>query len=69
MNANMKQHRKILQTPLLIPNGEEVDIYMVITEVSKETGSALVSYPCRIPEWSLLHCEHKEYEFYHPILN
>ena len=65
----MKQQRKIYQRPLLIPNGEEVDIYMVITEVSKETNSTLVSYTCRIPEWSLLHCEHKEYEFYHPILN
>jgi hypothetical protein len=69
MNASMKQQRKILQTPLLIRNGEEVDIYMVITEVSRETGSALLSYTCRIPEWSLLNCEHKEYEFYHPILN
>ncbi len=65
----MKQHRKIYQTPLIIPNGDEVGIYMVITEVCRETGSVLASYPCRIPEWSLLNCDHKDFEFYHPILN
>ena len=64
----MKQQRKIYQSPLLVPNGEEVDIYMVITEVSRETNFVLISYTCRMPEWSQ-HWKYKEYEFYHPILN
>ena len=68
MNINMKQQRKIYQYPLLIPNGEKIDIHLVITEVSRRTGSVLQSYSCPMPEWAQ-HWEYKECEFYHPIMN
>jgi len=64
----MKQQRKIYQSPLAVRRGEELDIYIVITEVCRETNSVIISYTCPVPEWSQ-HWKYEEYEFYHPILN